>query len=65
MPNVLDLRYGIDSILKIKVQSWEQITASELEWSADDKNAHNMGDSTFKRAIGASKNTNKQYEVKA
>ena len=65
MPNVLDLRYGIDSILKIKVQSWEQIPASELEWSADDKNAHNMGDSTFKRAIGASQNTNKQHEVKA
>ena len=32
MPTILDLRYGLDSRLKIKVNSWESVPGSELEW---------------------------------
>ena len=65
MPNVLDLRYGIDSILKIKVKSWEEVPASELEWPAEKKNANNAGNSIPNKAFGASPNTDEKDEVKA
>lgn len=65
MPNALDLRYGIDSTLKINIKSWEEISASELEWPADQDNANNVGNSNLKSVIGVSPNTNDQHEVKA
>lgn len=39
MPTILDLRYGLDSRLKIKVNSWESVPGSELEWDNGEKNA--------------------------
>ena len=65
MPNALDLRYGTDSILKIKVTSWEEVSASELEWSADNKNANNGGNLKLKKAVGAAQNTSRKNEVRA
>ncbi|MAI31072.1 MAG: serine protease [Rhodopirellula sp.] len=65
MPSVLDLRYGTDSILKVKVKSWKEVPASELEWSAEKKNANNTGNLNSKRAVGALQNTTDKNEVKA
>ncbi len=65
MPSVLDLRYGTDSILKVKVKSWKEVPASELEWSAEKKNANNTGNLKSKRAVGALQNTTDKNEVKA
>ncbi len=65
MPDVLDLRYGTDSTLKINIKSWEEIPAAELEWSADQRNANNLGNSDSKKAFSASQNTKEQNEVKA
>ena len=65
MPNILDLRYGIDSLLKIKVKSWEEVPASELEWADENKNAKHNAKSTLPKAVDASPNTNATDEVKA
>jgi hypothetical protein len=65
MPNILDLRYGIGSLLKIKVKSWEEVPASELEWAAENKNAMNSDNSNLPKAADALPETNATDEVKA
>ncbi len=65
MPSVLDLRYGVDSALKINVKSWEEVPAKKLEWAAEKKSVNNAGKSKSEKAVGASQNTNKKHEVKA
>ncbi len=65
MPNTLDLRYGIDSILKIKVKSWEVVPASGLDWSPKSKNANNAVDGNSTLIDGTSQTTSKRDEVKA
>jgi S1-C subfamily serine protease len=64
MPTSLDLRYGIDSILKIKIKSWEEVPASDLQWSTEKKNANNAGNIKRMNSVGASENTNRP-EVKS
>lgn len=65
MPSVLDLRYGIDSILKIKVQSWEQVPASELEWATEENNANNGGTPDLQKSADAPQQTSVNDEVNA
>ena len=36
MPSMLDLRYGLDSLIRIRVKSWDQIPASELNVNLND-----------------------------
>jgi S1-C subfamily serine protease len=64
MPNVLDLRYGVESILKIKLKSWKEVPASDLQWSAEEKNANNGAGSDRQKAADASQKANANDEVK-
>lgn len=64
MPTVLDLRYGVESILKIKLKSWKEVPASELQWSAEEKNANNGSGSDRQKAADASQTANANDEVK-
>ena len=65
MPSVIDLRYGIDSTLKINVKSWEEVPAEKLEWSAEKKSVNNAGKSKLEKAVDASQDKNNKHEVKA
>ena len=65
IPSALDLRYGIDSTLKINVKSWEEVPAKKLEWAAEKKSVNKAGKSELEKAVGASQNTNNKHEVKA
>lgn len=64
MPSVIDLRYGIDSTLKINVKSWEEVPAEKLEWSAEKKSVKNSDKPNLEKAVGATQNTNDKDEVK-
>ena len=37
MPSILELRYGLETLLRLKVKSWERVPESQLEPAAEEK----------------------------
>lgn len=39
MPSILDLRYGLESVLRLRVKSWKQVSEAELEKANQEEKA--------------------------